>query len=81
MSSIIKKLAGQTAVYGLTSLARLVYTLILVPLQSRAMSEVENGTISFYFGLMSFANVLLIYGMDLPWTYLGDRRSLLHPIC
>lgn len=64
MSSLIKKLAGQTAVYGLTSLARLVYTLILVPLQSRAMSEPENGTISFYFGLISFANVLLMYGME-----------------
>lgn len=64
MSALIKKLAGQTAVYGLTSLARLIYTLILVPLQSRAMSEPENGTISFYFGLISFANVLLMYGME-----------------
>lgn len=64
MNGVIKKLAGQTAVYGLTSLARLVYTLILVPLQSWAMTESENGTISFYFGLISFANVVLIYGME-----------------
>lgn len=75
MSSIIKKLAGQTAVYGLTSLARLIYTLILVPLQSRAMSEVENGTISFYFGLMSFANALLIYGMDTTFFRFSSKTN------
>ena len=75
MSSIIKKLASQTAVYGLTSLARLIYTLILVPLQSRAMSEVENGTISFYFGLISFANVLLIYGMDTTFFRFSSKNN------
>lgn len=73
--SVIRKLASQTAVYGLSSMARLISTLVLVPLQSRVLSEEQNGTLSFYYSLVAFAMVLLTYGMETAFFRFSSQRD------
>ncbi len=62
--SIIKKLAGQTAVYGLSSIAGRFLNYLLVTLHTRVMSVEEYGVSAYFYALIPFAAVFFSYGME-----------------
>ncbi len=61
----IKKLVGQTAIYGLgTVVPRVLNFLILTPFFTRIFSTAEYGVFSELYAYVVFLLVLLIYGME-----------------
>lgn len=62
---IIRKLASQTAVYGLSSmLGRFINFLLVIPHTQYLNSVGSYGDITTIFAFMAFFNILLTYGME-----------------
>jgi O-antigen/teichoic acid export membrane protein len=62
---IIKKLAGQTAIYGLSSmLGRFVNFLLVIPHTAKLNSVGAYGDITAIFAMVAFLNIILTYGLE-----------------
>lgn len=62
---LIRKLASQTAIYGLSSmLGRFINFLLVIPHTQYLKSVGDYGDITTIFSFMAFFNVILTYGME-----------------
>lgn len=64
MSNPIKKLAGQTAVYGLSSIVGRLLNYALVPIHTWAFAPKEYGVVSEFYAYVAFFAVILTFGME-----------------
>lgn len=65
MNSIIKRLASQTAIYGLSSIAARLLNFLLVPLHTAFLAGADDyGKVGVMFAYAAFMAVLLTYGME-----------------
>ena len=62
--STIKKLAGQTAIYGLSSIVGRLLNYLLVPLHTYIFLPREYGIVSEFYAYVAFFVVLLTFGME-----------------
>jgi len=61
----IKKLAGQTAIYGLSSmLGRFINFLLVIPHTQKLNSIGDYGNLTALFAIIAFLNIVLTYGME-----------------
>ncbi|MDD3875249.1 MAG: polysaccharide biosynthesis C-terminal domain-containing protein [Bacteroidales bacterium] len=60
----IKKLAGQTAIYGFSSILGRLLNYLLVPIYTRVFIPSEFGVIAELYAYIAFLNILLTYGME-----------------
>ena len=60
----LKKLAGQTAFYGLPSIVGRILNYLLVPLHTNLFPQSDYGIQSYYFSLIAFFAVVFTYGME-----------------
>jgi O-antigen/teichoic acid export membrane protein len=60
----IRKLAGQTAIYGLSSIVGRMLNYLLVPIYTRIFSPVEYGVVSELYSYSAFLLILFTYGME-----------------
>ena len=64
MSNPLKKLAGQTVIYGLGTILPRFLNYFLTPILTRAFLPAEYGINSELFAYISFLNVIFTYGME-----------------
>lgn len=64
MSSSIKNLAGQTAWYGLSTIAARFINYLLTPYLTLKATEAQYGEISIVYAFIPFMNVIFTYGME-----------------
>ncbi|SNS97322.1 Membrane protein involved in the export of O-antigen and teichoic acid [Ekhidna lutea] len=62
--SILKKLASQTAVYGLSSVLGRMLNYLLVPLYTSVFLPAEYGIVTELYAYVAFLNILFIYGLE-----------------
>ena len=79
--SVVKKLASQTAVYGVSSIVGRVLSYLLTPLYTGAFAAAEFGVVTGIFAYVSFLNVVFTYGMETTYFRFAnrpgtDRRAL-----
>ncbi len=77
--NLFKKLAGETAIYGLPSILGRFLGYLMVAVYTRVFSEAEYGTISVFYSYTAFLMVILTYGMETSFfryfeKYKGDKR-------
>lgn len=60
----LKKLAGQTAIYGLPSIVLRIVGYFLTPLYTRVLDEGNYGAVVYMYSLVAFFNVILTYGLE-----------------
>lgn len=73
---ILKKLASQTAIYGLSSIFGRFLNYLLVPLYTYHFSAEEYGVVSEFYAYAGFFSVLLLFGFE---TGYFRFRSKEHP--
>jgi O-antigen/teichoic acid export membrane protein len=71
----IKKLAGQTAVYGIPSILGRILGYLLVPLYTRVFAPGEYGTVNVFYSYASFLMVILTYGMETAFFNYNEQES------
>lgn len=62
--SPLRKLAGQTAIYGLSSIIGRLLNYLLVPLYTRVFDTGEYGVVTQLFALAAFFNIVFTYGLE-----------------
>lgn len=62
--STIKKLAGQTAIYGGSTIVGRLLNYFLVPLYTAYFSTAEYGSVSIIYSFVAFFMILLLFGME-----------------
>ena len=73
---LLKKLAGQTAVYGLTSIVGRLLNYLLVPLYTYTFQTGEYGLVIEMYGYVGFFIVLFTYGMETAFfRYVKDSEK------
>ncbi|MDR0510145.1 MAG: polysaccharide biosynthesis C-terminal domain-containing protein [Rikenellaceae bacterium] len=74
---MLKKLVGQTAIYGISSIvARLLNYLLLAPYFTRVMGPAEYGVITDMYALIPFALVILTMGLETGYfRFAGQAES------
>jgi O-antigen/teichoic acid export membrane protein len=82
MSNPIKKLAGQTAVYGLSSIVGRLLNYLLVPLYTSKYvfeNPSDYGVVAELYAYVAFFMVLLTFGMETAYfKFLNERKDKQH---
>ncbi len=73
--SPLRKLAGQTAIYGVSSILGRVMTFLLTPLYTRVFMREEYGIVTELYAYVAFALVILTYGMETSFFRFGSRAE------
>ncbi|MDD1608254.1 MAG: oligosaccharide flippase family protein, partial [Methylococcaceae bacterium] len=73
--SIIKKLASQTAIYGLSSIFGRFLNYLLVPLYTYYFSAAEYGVVSEFYAYAGFFSVLLLFGFETGYFRFRNKEQ------
>jgi O-antigen/teichoic acid export membrane protein len=71
----LKKLAGQTAIYGLPSILGRMLGYLLVPLYTVVFPPGEYGTVNVFYAFASFLMVLMTYGMETAFFRFNEHEE------
>jgi O-antigen/teichoic acid export membrane protein len=71
----IKRLAGQTAIYGIPSVLGRILTYLLVPLYTTVFQPGEYGTVNVFYAYASFLMVVLTYGMETTFFRFNEQEN------
>ena len=73
--SFIHKLAGQTAIYGLSSIVGRLLNFLLVPLYTSIFVPEEYGVLSELMAVIAFAMVVLTYGFETSFFHFTNKEK------
>lgn len=74
--STAKKFAGQTAIYGLSTIISRMIFFILTPIYTRALSAAGNGILTTLYSNAAIINAILAFGMETTYfRYLQKRED------
>jgi O-antigen/teichoic acid export membrane protein len=73
--SSIKRLAGQTAIYGIPSVLGRILSYLLVPLYTYVFQPAEYGTVNVFYAYTSFLMVVLTYGMETTFFRFNEQEK------
>lgn len=72
----IRQLAGQTAIYGLSSIVGRFLNYLLVPIYTRVFVQAEFGVYTELYAYIAFAFVLFTYGMETAYfRFYQEQKS------
>lgn len=71
----IKRLAGQTAIYGIPSILGRILGYLLVPLYTRVFIPEAYGTVNVFYSYASFLMIVLTYGMETAFFRFNEKES------
>ncbi|MDD5272162.1 MAG: polysaccharide biosynthesis C-terminal domain-containing protein [Methylovulum sp.] len=72
---ILKKLASQTAIYGLSSIFARFLNYLLVPLLTYSFTAQEYGVVSEFYAYSGFLSVLLLCGFETGYFRFRDKEK------
>lgn len=73
--SLLKKLAGQTAAYGLSSVLGRLLNYLLVPLYTSVFLPGEYGVVTELYAYVAFLNTLYIYGLETAYFRFSSANT------
>ncbi|WP_370089070.1 polysaccharide biosynthesis C-terminal domain-containing protein [Ekhidna sp.] len=73
--SILRKLASQTAVYGLSSVLGRMLNYLLVPLYTSVFAPLEYGIVTELYAYVAFLNILYIYGLETAYFRFSSQEN------
>ena len=76
----IKNLAGQTAVYGLSSIIPRFLNYLLVPIYTRVFIPGEYGIVTEMYAYVTFLIIILTYGMETGFFRFASEKGQLQKV-
>ena len=73
--SAIKKLASQTAVYGLSSILGRLLNYLLVPLHTHFFLPEAYGGVGVIYGYVAFFMIFLMFGMETTFFRFANKSD------
>jgi O-antigen/teichoic acid export membrane protein len=75
----MKALAGQTAIYGLSSILGRMINFLLVPLQTAVLTQAEYGINVDFYSLIAFLIVVCTFGMETAYFRYSEQEGFEEP--
>lgn len=75
MSSSLKKLASETAIYGLSSIVGRALNYLLVPFYTAIFIESEYGIVGELYAYVAFFNVLYLLGLETAYFRFSNKEN------
>src|SRR5574344_1083674 len=81
MANPLKQLAGETAIYGMSTILARVVNFLLVPLYTRVLIDSDYGVVTEFMAYIAILQVVLVLGLETGcFRYAGkegvDRKSV-----
>ncbi|MEX2513001.1 MAG: polysaccharide biosynthesis C-terminal domain-containing protein [Cyclobacteriaceae bacterium] len=73
---LLKKLAGQSAVYGISSILGKSINFLLVPLYTGYLDKEQLGSFTLIYAFMAFLNVIFTFGMETSYFRFSTGKGL-----
>ena len=70
----LKQLAGQTAIYGLSSIVGRLLNYLLVPLYTRYFIPAEYGVVTELYAYVAFLVIILTYGLETAFFRFSQKK-------
>ena len=74
---MLKKLAAQTAIYGISSIIARFLNYLLTPYLTRIMTTGEYGVVTDLYALIPFILLLLTMGMETGYFHFAGKKRLI----
>jgi O-antigen/teichoic acid export membrane protein len=74
--SNLKKLAGQTAIYGLSSILGRSINFLLIIIYTAYLTKAEMGSFTTLYALIGFLNIIFTYGMETSFFRFSTGKQL-----
>jgi O-antigen/teichoic acid export membrane protein len=74
--SQLKKLAGQTAVYGISSILGRTVNFLLIPIYTGYLTKYDVGAYTALYGYMALFNIIFTYGMETTYFRYATGKGL-----
>jgi O-antigen/teichoic acid export membrane protein len=74
--SQLKKLAGQTAVYGISSILGRTVNFLLIPIYTGYLTKDDVGAYTALYGYMALFNIIFTYGMETTYFRYATGKGL-----
>lgn len=71
----LKKLAGQTVIYGVSTIVGRLLNYLLVPIYTSVFREGEYGIVTDFYAYVAFFNVLYLFGLETTFFRLANKPS------
>lgn len=75
MTNDLKKLASDTALYGLGTMLPRMLNFFLVPIQTRAFPTQDYAAISELYGYVAFLNIIFLFGMETAFFRFSNKEG------
>lgn len=77
MAGVFKKLAGQTAIYGLSSIVGRMINFLLVPIYTAVLLPADYGIVSELYAYVAFLLVFLSFGLETTYfKFLSESKDV-----
>lgn len=76
----LRKLAGQTAIYGLPTIVGRLLNYLLVPLYTRAFVPAEYGVVTEMYAYVAFLFIILTYGIETAYFRFASTQQGKGPV-
>ena len=73
---LLKKLAGQSAIYGISSILGKSINFLLVPLYTGYLPKEELGSFTMLYAMIAFLNVIFTFGMETTYFRFSTGKGL-----
>ncbi|SHN21961.1 Membrane protein involved in the export of O-antigen and teichoic acid [Cyclobacterium lianum] len=73
---LLKKLAGQSAIYGISSILGKTINFLLVPLYTGYLAKEDLGSFTMLYALIAFLNVVFTFGMETAYFRFATGKGL-----
>ena len=74
--SQLKKLAGQTAIYGISSILGRTVNFLLIPIYTGYLTKDDVGAYTALYGYMALFNIIFTYGMETTYFRYATGKGL-----
>lgn len=75
MNNLIKKLAGQTALYGLSSMIGRAANFLLVPIYTALLHPSAFGIMTELYAYVAFLNIIYLYGIETGYFRFAKKEG------
>jgi O-antigen/teichoic acid export membrane protein len=79
MSNLIKRLAGQTALYGLSSMLGRAANFLLVPIYTALLHPAAFGVVTELYAYVAFLNIVYLYGLETGYFRFAKKEGYSEP--
>lgn len=71
----LKKLASETAIYGVSTIIMRMLNYLMVPLYTALFNPAAYGVVTLFYAVIAFFNILLTYGMETTYFRFADTEK------